>query len=207
MLVNKFGDMERSTHYIIVSAIEHHPNLCADLIEEHVDKFYHKIWDDNNICTLVDPSNILNANKNHQFQLIRGGEFFAKLSPTNCLFYTMLDTPTDVNKILENISLITSSRSLNTVHSCKLTIIFIGEHVVHNFYVHAICITDDKLADLKSNMFCVDSCDLYFPNEMTQLFSACNSEPSMPFPYLSNPLNENTHGQKRAICAHDEHLF
>jgi hypothetical protein len=50
-------------------------------------------------------------------------------------------------------------------------------------------------------MFCVDSCDLYFPNEMNQLFSACNSEPSMSFPCLSNPPNENTHGQRSAICA------
>jgi hypothetical protein len=206
MLVNKFGDMERNTNDIIVSAIEHHPTLCVYLIEEHVDKFYHKTLDANNICTLVDPCNILYAKRNHQFQLIRGGEFFAKLSPTNCLFYTMLDTPIDVNKMLENISVITSSRSLNTVHSCKLTFIFIGEHV-HNFYVHAICITDDKLADLKSYMLCDNCCDLYFPNEMTQLFSACNFEPSMSFPCLSNPPNENTHGQRSTICAHAEHLF
>jgi hypothetical protein len=133
--------------------------------------------------------------------LISGGEFFAKLTPNNYLFYTMLDTPIDVNKMLENISVITSSRSLNTVHSCKLTFIFIGEHVVHNFYVHAICITDDKLADLKSNMLCDNSCDLYFPNEMNQLLSLNNSEPSMPFPCLSNPPNENTHGQKKCnLC-------
>jgi hypothetical protein len=65
----------------------------------------------------------------------------------------------------------------------------------------------DKLADLKSNMFCVDSCDLYFPNEMNQLFSDCNSDSSMSFPCLFNPPNENTHGQTSAICAHAEHLF
>jgi hypothetical protein len=87
-----------------------------------------------------------------------------------------------------------------------LTFIFIGEHVVHNFYVHAICITDDKLADLKSNIFCVDSCDLYFPNEMNQLFSACNSEPSMSLPCSSNPLKENTHGKISAIYAHEKQL-
>jgi hypothetical protein len=206
MHINKFGDVEMNTHDNIISAIEHNPNLCADLIEQHVDKFDHKICDDNNICALIDPCNILYANKNHQFQLISGGEFFAKLSPNNCLFYTMLDTPIDVNKIIENISVITSSRSLNTVHSCKLTFIFIGEHVVHNFYVHAICITDDKLADLKSNTFCVDYCDLYFPNEMNQLFSACNSEPSMSLPCSSNPLKENTHGKISAIYAHEKQL-
>jgi hypothetical protein len=206
VLVNKFGDMERNTHDIIVLAIKHHTNICADLIEEHVDKFYHKIWDDNNICTSVDPCNILYANKNHQFQLISSGEFFAKLSPNNCLFYTMLDTPIDVNKMLENISVITSSRSLNTIHNCKFTFILIGEHVVPNFYVHAICIMSDKLADSKSNMLCDTSCHLYFSNEMNQLLSLNNSEPSMSLPCSSNPLKENTHGKISAICAHEKQL-
>jgi hypothetical protein len=118
----------------------------------------------------------------------------------------MHDTPIDFNKILENISVITSSRSLNTIHSCKLTFIFIGEHVVHNFYVHAICITDDTLADLKSNMLCDNSCDLYFLNEMNQLLSPINSEPSMSLPCSSNPLKENTHGKISAICAHEKQL-
>jgi hypothetical protein len=63
MHVNKFGDAEMNTHDIIVSAIEHNPNLCADLIEPHV----HKICHDNNICALIDPCNILYVNKNHQF--------------------------------------------------------------------------------------------------------------------------------------------
>jgi hypothetical protein len=203
MHIKKFGDVEKNTHDIIISEIEHNPNLCADLIEQHVDKFDHKICDDNNICASIDPCNILYANKSHQFQLISGGEFFAKLSPNNCLFYTMRDTPIDVNKIVENISVITSSRSLNTVHSCKLTFIFIGEHVVHNFYVHAICITDDKLADLKSNMVCDNSCDLYFSNKMNQLLSPNNSEPSISLPCSSNPMKENTHGKISAICAHE----
>jgi hypothetical protein len=85
----------------------------------------------------------------------------------------MLDTPIDVNKMLENI-VITSSRSLNTIHSCKFTFILIGEHVVHKFYVHAICITNDKLDDLQSKPMCVNSCDL-----IRQLFSDCNLEPSL----------------------------
>jgi hypothetical protein len=87
------------------------------------------------------------------------------------------------------------------------TFILIGEHVVNTFSVHVICIISDKLSDLKSNMFCVDSCDLYFPNEMNQLFSACNSELSMSFPCSSNPSKENTLGKRSAICAHVEHLF
>jgi hypothetical protein len=160
-----------------------------------------------NIYTLIDPCNVLQSNKLHPVYLTTSAEFFEKRSPTNYLFYTKLVMPTDVNHMLENISEITSSRYLNTVHSCKFTFTFIGEHVVNIFYVHAICIMSDKLADLKSNMFCVDSCDLYFPNEMTQFFSACNSEPSMSLPCLSNSSNENTHGQKSAICAHAEQLF
>jgi hypothetical protein len=59
--------MKMNTHDIIVSSIEHNQNLYADLIEQHVDNFDHKSCDDNNICTLIDPCNILYANKNHQF--------------------------------------------------------------------------------------------------------------------------------------------
>jgi hypothetical protein len=160
-----------------------------------------------NIYTLIDPCNILLSNKLHLVYLTTTAEFFEKRAPTNCLFYTKLAMLTDVNHVLENISAITSSRSLNIIHSCKFTFILIGEHVVNIFYVHAICILSDKHAVLKSNMFCVDYCDLYFPNKITQWFSACNSEPSMSFPCLSTPPNQSTYGQRSAICAHAEHLF
>jgi hypothetical protein len=115
--------------------------------------------------------------------------------------------PIDVNKMLQNISVITSLRSLNMVRSCNFTFILIGERVLNILSLHAICIMSNKLANLKSNMFCVDSCDLYFPTEMNQLFSACNSEFSMSFPCSSNPTKENTNGKRTAIGAHAEHLF
>jgi hypothetical protein len=41
---------------------------------------------------------------------------------------------------------------------------------------------------------------------MNQLFSACNSEPSMSLPCSCNPLKENTHGKISAICAHEKQL-
>jgi hypothetical protein len=53
---------------------------------------------------------------------------------------------------------------------------------------------------------CDSSCDLYFPNEMNQLLSPNNSEPSMSLPCSSNPLKENTHGKISAICAHENQL-
>jgi hypothetical protein len=152
MHVNKLGDMEMNTHDIIVLALEHNQNLRADLIELHVDmndEFDHNICDANNICTLIDPCDVLHLNKFHPVYLTTSVEFFKKRSPTNCLFYTILDTPIDVKKMLENIYEIKFTRSLNTIHSCKLTFILIGEHVVHCFYVHAICIAFDKLPDLK----------------------------------------------------------
>jgi hypothetical protein len=107
----------------------------------------------------------------------------------------MLGTPIDVNKILENISEITSLRSLNTAHSCKFTFILIGEHVVNSFCIHAICITNDKLAELKPTILCDNSCDLYFPNELNQSFCASNLEPSMSF-----PCSYIFHRKKQIIC-------
>lgn len=173
--------------------IEHSKNLCAELTEPHVHRSAEFDLDDN-LYTLTDTCNILYADKHHHVQLITSAEFFAKISGTNCLFGTMLDMPIDVNKMLENIFVITSSRSLNTAHSCKFTFIFIGEHVLNSFYVHAICITNDKLADLKLNMLCDNSCDTYFPNdEMNQLFSAYYSEPSMLFPCSYIPSNVRNH--------------
>jgi hypothetical protein len=59
-----------NTHDIIISTIEHNQNLCANLIELHVDmnvEFDQKICVDINICTLIDPYNTLYANKIHKF--------------------------------------------------------------------------------------------------------------------------------------------
>jgi hypothetical protein len=107
------------------------------------------------------------------------------------LFYTKLDMPIDVNEMLENISFITFSRSLNTVYRCMFSFILIGNCVDNNFYVHAICIMIDKIDDLKIKRLCDNSCHMYFPNEMNQMFSASNSEPSMSFSCSYIPPNSN----------------
>jgi hypothetical protein len=149
MHVNKFGNIEINTHDNIISEIGHNPNLCADLIEPHVHTHADYNLDDN-LCTLIDPCNVLQPNKLHTIHLTIGTEFFDKRSPTNYLLYTKFDMPIDVNNMLENIFVLTSSTSLNTAHRCKFTFILIGEHVVNTFSVQAICVTNDKLADLKS---------------------------------------------------------
>uniref|UniRef100_K3ZMU2 Retrotransposon gag domain-containing protein n=1 Tax=Setaria italica TaxID=4555 RepID=K3ZMU2_SETIT len=80
-------------------------------------------------------------------QLITHTELFAKLSPTECLCYTMLRKPIEIDQMLKNISMITSMRSLNNAHSCKFTFNLICEHFINKFFVCAICITCDKLVD------------------------------------------------------------
>ena len=60
----------------------------------------------------IDQCDDLHANKLHHIQLITQAELFVKISPTECLCYTMLDKPVEINKMIENVSMITSMRSL-----------------------------------------------------------------------------------------------
>ena len=99
-----------------------------------------------------DPCNTSYNDKLHLVQLVTCAELFARISPIGCLCYTMLNMPTNIDKMLEKITVITSLSSLNIAHSCKFTFVLIGEHVVDTFHVHAICVTYDKLADLESKM-------------------------------------------------------
>jgi hypothetical protein len=123
MHVNKFGDMKMNTHDVSVSVIRHNQNLRADLIEPHIHtSALYDVGD--NICTMIDACDVLQSNKLHPVYLTTSAEFFEKRSPTNCLFYTKLAMPTDVNHMLENISEIKSSRSLNIDHSCKVYVYF-----------------------------------------------------------------------------------
>jgi hypothetical protein len=181
--------------------VDHSKKIVAELIEPHADTNV-EIDLDTTICTLIDPCNTLHTNKCHSVQLITSAELFEKGSPANCLFYTKFDMLIHVNKMLENISMVTSSSSLNNAHSCKFTFILIGEHVINNFYVHSICITNDMIAD-----WCHHSCDMYFSDDvMNQLLSACYLEPSISSPCSYIPLEETSAMQKCAICALEKHL-
>jgi hypothetical protein len=135
-----------STCDVTVSAIEHNQNLCADLTESHVDTSV-EFYFDKSICALNDPCNTSYTNKLHLVQLVTCAGLFSRISPTECLCYTMHSMPIDIDKMLEKISVITFLSFLNTAHSCKFTFVLIEEHVVDTFHVHAICVTYDKLAE------------------------------------------------------------
>jgi len=132
--------------------------------------------------------------------LITQAELFAKISPTECLCYTMLDKPIDINEMLENISMITSMRSLNNANSCKFTFNLIVEHVVDKLFICAMCIACDNLVDFKLNMLNNKFCEPYFFDvEMNKLCNACCSESLFSFPYFS--LKEGDHAESSAISA------
>ena len=123
-------------------------NCCADSIQSQV-KSSAEILQIKTHCSsmhnschfLIDHCDDLHANKLHHIQLITQAELFAKISPTECLCYTMLDKPVDINKMLENVSMIMSTTSLNNAHSCKFTFNLIVEHVVVKLFVCVLCIT------------------------------------------------------------------
>jgi hypothetical protein len=53
------------------------------------------------------------------------------------------DKPIEIDQMLDNVSMITSMRSLNNVHSCKFTFNLSVAHVVDKLFVCATCITCD----------------------------------------------------------------
>ena len=154
-----------------------------------------------NCChVLIGQSDDLHANKLHHIQLITQADLFVKISPAECLCYTMLDKPVEINKMLENVSMITSMRSLNNAHCCKFIFNLIVEHVVDKLLACSMCITCDKLVDFKLNMRNNKSCEPYFFEvEMNKLFNACCSEPLFSFSYFS--LKERDHAESSAISA------
>jgi len=136
-----------STCDITVSAIKPNQNICADLTGAHVDTSAEFLFDEC-LCALNDPCHTSCNNKQHLIPLVTCADLFTRISPLECLCYTILNMPINIEQMLEKISNITSLSSLNTTHSFQFTFVLIGEHVVDTFQVHAICVTYNKLADL-----------------------------------------------------------
>ena len=133
-------------------------------------------------------------------KLITHAEFFNTISPAECVFYVKLDECVDINKMNESVLNISSMKSLNNAHSCKITFNLIVEHVVDKLLVCVMCITCDNLVDFKLNMLNNNSCEPYFSDvEMNKLFNACCSEPLFHFPYF--PLKEGDHAESTVISA------
>jgi hypothetical protein len=90
------------------------------------------------------------------------------------LSYTIFDKLVEIDQILDNVSMVTSMRSFNNVHSCKFTFNLIIEHVVDKFFVSSMCITCDKLAEFKLNMSDENHCVPYLSShKVNKLFNTC----------------------------------
>jgi len=115
-----------------VSVIKHNQNICADLTGTHVDTSTKFLFDDS-LCALNDPCSTSYSNQQHLIQSVTCADLFKRISPLECLCYTMLNMPINIQQMLEKIFNITSLSSLNTTHSFQFTIVLIGEHVVDTF--------------------------------------------------------------------------
>jgi uncharacterized protein YfbU (UPF0304 family) len=172
-------------------------NSCVEILQ--VDKVYSSL---HNSYSILKPCNNLNANKLHYVQFFTHAELFAKISPVNYLSYTVFDKLVEIDQILDNVSMITSMRSLNNVHSCKFTFNLIVEHVVDKFFVSSMCITCDKLAEFKLNMSYDNHCVPYFSgHKVNKLFNACDIERKILFPCLYGSLKERDHVKSRTISS------
>jgi hypothetical protein len=142
-----------------------------------------------NICSSLHNSysnfkccNNLNVNILHYVQYITHSELFAKISSTNYLSYIIFDKLVEIDQMLYNVSMIASRRSFNTVNSCKLTFNLIIEHVVDKFFVNSMCITCDKLAELKLNKSDDNHCVSYLSSrKLNKLCNACAIERKILF--------------------------
>ena len=189
--------------------IDHTQNLCADLIDPHVHTSSEKLQVDNHCSimqdhcyALTDIFDTLHANKFDHVKLITHAEFFTRTSPTECVCYAMLDEFVEIDKMLESVLDILSMKSLNSAYSCKFTFNLIGRHAVNKIYICALCITCDKLTELKMYKMSNISCEPYFPeHEINKIISACCSELSMSFPCSYSRLSEINHVQSSAIHA------
>jgi hypothetical protein len=161
---------------------------CAAILQD--DKVCSSL---HNSCSILKPCNNLNAKKLHYIQFFTYAELFAKISPINYLSYTIVDKHVEIDQMLNNVSMITSMRSFNNVHSCKFTFNLIVEHVFDKFFVSSMCITCDNLAEFKLNMSYDNHCVSYFSShKVNKLFSACDVERKILFPCLYGSLKKET---------------
>jgi hypothetical protein len=172
-------------------------NSCARILQ--VDKVCSSL---HNSYSILKPCNNLNAKKLHYVQSFTHAELFAKISHINYLSYTIFNKLVEIDQKLDNVSMITSMRSYNNVHSCKFTFNLIVEHVVDKFFVSSMCITCDNLAEFKLNMSYDKHCVSYLSrHKVNKLFNACDIERKILFPCLYGSLKERDHVKSRTISS------
>lgn len=128
----------------------------------------------------LDQRDILIANKFDLVELITHDEVFTKILPAEILCYIILDKHVEIHDMLEKVSEIASLKSLNSIHVCKYTFNLIGGYAENKFYMCAICITCDKLADLRLKLVNNHAFEpSYAQRKLNKMFGACCLEPFM----------------------------
>jgi hypothetical protein len=148
-----------------------------------------------NSYSILKPCN--NSNKLHYVQFITHDELFGKISPVNYLSYTIFDKLVEIDQMLDNVSMITSMRSFKNVHNCKLTFSLIIKHVVDKFFISAMCIKCDKLAEFELNMSDDNHCVTnFYRHKVNKLFNACDIERKILFSCSYYSSKERDHVQR-----------
>jgi hypothetical protein len=139
---------------------------------------------------LADICATLHAKKVDHVKLITHAEFFTRISSAECVCYAMLDEFIEIDKMLESVLDISSIKPFISADGCKFTFNIVVHHVVNKFYVCALCITCDKLAELKLNKMSSISCESYFFEfDMKRLLNSFFIEAQILFP-CSNVLSK-----------------
>ena len=180
---------------------------CAHLINLRVDQNDENLQFDNhcyrlhNSCqTLFDKFDTLHVNKLDHVRLTTHAEFFTRINPAECLLCTMVGIQIEVEKMLENVSEITSMRFLSNSYCCNFTFNLIVDHVDDKFFLCGLAITYDKHAHLK--LPSDKSFATYFSeHEMNNFLSACRSKSTMLFPCSYFSSKERNHEQSSAPFA------
>ena len=107
---------------------------------------------DLNYTRISEPCDKLQISNFKHVVLITHKEMLARIPLDTILYYIMLDEPMSVNCAMNKISEISYLRS--GTHACCFTFNLIGDHSMNeNFLVDYICITYDKIDELKRVVF------------------------------------------------------
>ena len=86
----------------------------------------------------------------HNVELITHDEVLTRISLDDSLCYIMFDDPIELSSVIENVAELSSLKSLVSTYAYTYKFNLIRDYGVDDkFYVYQICITCDKLAELK----------------------------------------------------------
>lgn len=131
-------------------------NIGAELVvrQEKVSK------SENSCVPMMIPCSKLNL---HNVDLIIHKEVLTRIFPNNSLYYIMFDKPIELSSMIDRVSEIACLKLLVSTNSCTYLFNLIGDYSVEDkIYVYRICITCDKLGELRLYVMGVQSIIKYF---------------------------------------------